>query len=133
MSIVERVRELNLPLGKYVVFASGTLEALGIRKARDIDITVLPDLHAELRATGAWEEETRYGKIFLKRNGVEINPQLDWSDYPTTTEEAIASAVTIEGIPFMNLNELRRFKVALGREKDLIDIALIDAYISTQS
>lgn len=81
-----------------------------------------------MRATGEWQEEKKDGKIFLKRDDVEIIPELSWSDYPTTTEEAIASAMMIEGVPFMNLQELRKFKQALGRPKDFTDITLINEY-----
>ena len=132
MKITERVKALGLPLGQYVVISSGTLEALGIRPANDIDISVPPKLYAELRATGNWNEEERYGKIFLIQDGIDINPRLDWADYPTTTEEAIASALVIDGVPFMNLSELRKFKTALGRAKDEADILLIDRYLSNQ-
>lgn len=128
MNIVERVKELEFPLGEYVVVGSGILDALDIREAQDIDIAVVPALLARLRAEGGWEEEGRYGKLFLKKGDIEIIPQLSWEDYPTTTEEAIDSATIIEGVPFMNLEELRKFKLALGREKDAVDIALIDAY-----
>ncbi len=130
MSIIERIKKLDLPFGHYVVIGSGPLDALGIRPANDIDIAVTPELFAALRATGEWEEETRYGKTFLMRNtdGLDINPELSWSDYPTTTQEAIASALVIDGVPFMNLEELKRFKRALGREKDAADIARIEEY-----
>lgn len=128
MTIISRIKQLRLPYGQYVVVGSGTLEALGIRQAADIDIAVLPALHTALRATGEWDEDERYGEIFLKREDVEILPRLDWDAYPTTTAAAIASALVIDGVPFMNLDELRTFKAALGRDKDLADIALIDAY-----
>ena len=62
MGIIERVKKLRLPFGQYVVIGSGTLDALGIRRAVDIDIAVLSELHAALRATGEWEEYERYGK-----------------------------------------------------------------------
>src|SRR3989344_2496956 len=126
MNIIEKIKKLNLTMGEYVIIGSGILDALGIRKANDIDISALPQLYSRLRATGEWNEEERYGKIFLKRNGIEINPQLSWSAYPTSTEEAISSAMIIDGIPFMNLKELRKFKKALGRDKDFADIILID-------
>ena len=129
MNIIEKIKKLNLTMGEYVIIGSGILDALGIRKANDIDISALPQLYSRLRATGEWNEEERYGKIFLKRNGIEINPQLSWSAYPTSTEEAISSAMIIDGIPFMNLKELRKFKKALGRYKDFADIILIDEYL----
>ncbi|MDO8594779.1 MAG: hypothetical protein Q7R93_04695 [bacterium] len=128
MNIIEKAKELNFPPGEYVIVGSGPLEALGIRQASDIDVAVLPELFERLRVTGEWKEEERYGKTFLKREKVDIIPKLSWSEYPTTTEEAIASAIVIDGIYFMNLDELRKFKTALGREKDFADIALIDAY-----
>lgn len=117
-------------MGEYVIVGSGPLAALGIREANDIDVAVTPKLLAELRATGEWEEVEKYGKIFLKKEGVDIIPQLSWEEYPTTTEEAIASAMMIDGISFMNLHELKKFKTALGREKDFADIARIDAYLT---
>jgi hypothetical protein len=129
MNIIERIKELNFPAGQYVIIGSGPMDALGIRPAKDIDIAVMPELFKTLRASGEWEEEERYGKIFLMRDGgLNINPELSWSDYPTTTAEAIASALVIDGVSFMNLEELKRFKTALGREKDKADVVLIEAY-----
>jgi hypothetical protein len=128
MNITEQVKKLHLPIGQYVVIGSGILDALGIRPAHDIDIAVTPKLFKTLQISDEWEREERYGKIFLKKDNLDINPQLSWSEYPTTTEDAIASALIINGIPFMNLEELKKFKSALGREKDKIDIALIATY-----
>jgi len=130
MNVIAEVKKLDLPLGQYVVIGSGIMARLGLREANDVDIAVTPDLYAKLRASGEWEEEERYGKIFLKKEAVEINPQLDWESYPTTAEEAIASATIIDGIPFMNLNELVRFKRALGRAKDLPDFIIIEEYLA---
>jgi hypothetical protein len=128
MNIIERIKELNFPPGQYVIIGSGPMDVLGIRPAKDIDIAVMPELFKTLRASGEWEEEERYGKIFLMRGGLDINPELCWLDYSTTTAEAIASALVIDGVSFMNLEELKRFKTALGREKDKADVVLIEAY-----
>lgn len=128
MSIIEKVKKLNLPLGQYVVIGSGILDALGIRSANDIDLTVLPELHENLRSTGLWKEENRYGKIFLLQEVIEINPDISWDAYPVSTEEVIKTAHVIDGVPFMNLDELIRFKTALGREKDFEDIERILDY-----
>jgi len=130
MNIIAEVQKLDLPLGQYVVIGSGIMAQLGLRGANDVDIAVTPDLYAKLRASGEWEEEERYGKIFLKKEAVEINPRLDWESYSTTAEEAIASATIIDGVPFMNLNELVAFKRALGRVKDLIDIVIIEEHLA---
>ena len=130
MNIITEVKKLDLPLGQYVVIGSGIMAQLGLREANDVDIAVTPDLHAKLRTSGQWEEEERYGKIFLKKDAVEIIPQLDWESYPTTAEEAITSATIIDGVPFINLQELVKFKRALGRAKDLVDIVIIEEYVA---
>ena len=127
-SITDKIKELNLPLGEYVVVGSGILEALHIRSSNDIDIAVTPFLHKKLRESGEWDEEERHGRIFLKKEKIDIIPQLDWEEYNTTTEEAIASSTVIDGIAFMNLDELCKFKTALGREKDFKDIERIKEY-----
>jgi hypothetical protein len=133
MNIIQEIKELNFPSHKYVVVGSGILDILGIRTASDIDIAVTSDLHKKLRETGKWKEEERYGHIFLKKDVFEIIPQLDWVDYKTTTEEAIESALFIEGVPFMNLEELVKFKTALDREKDFKDIELIKNYLESKN
>ncbi len=130
MDVIAEVKKLDLPLGQFVVIGSGILAELGLRAANDVDIAVTSDLHATLRASGEWDEEERYGRIFLKKGGVEIIPRLDWESYSTTAEEAIASATIIDGIPFMNLHELLKFKRALGRAKDVPDIVMIEEYLA---
>ncbi|MBP6911795.1 MAG: hypothetical protein KBB88_01165 [Candidatus Pacebacteria bacterium] len=135
MNIIEKIKELNFPKGQYVVVGSGILDVLGIRKSNDIDIAVTESLHKKLKESGEWEEHKRYEmiRVFLKKDVYEIIPQLNWEDYDTTTEEAISSATIIEDIPFMNLNELIKFKTALGREKDFKDIELIKEYQKNNS
>ncbi len=128
MNIIERVKKLNFPFGEYVVIGGGILDALGIRSTDDVDLAVTPKLLKELQATGEWEEEVKHNKTFLKKDDVDINPDISWSEYPTTNEQAIASATVIDGVPFINLEELKRFKTASAREKDLADLVLIEKY-----
>lgn len=95
-NIIEKIKTLNLPPDQYVVIGSGTMAALGIREASDIDMSVLPELHKKLREGGEWEEDVRYGKVFLKKDDFEVNPDLSWGDYKTTTAEAVQSALIID-------------------------------------
>lgn len=71
------------------------MDALGLRKATDIDISVTPELFEKLRDVS---EE-------LKKKGIDIKPKLLDGNYPISTQELINSASVIEGIPFMNLEE----------------------------
>ena len=119
MNIIERVKSLNLPFGEYVIVGSGIMEALGMRKAGDIDISVTEELFEKLQhVADAWREE----RIDIKRKLLD-------GEYPVTTQELIESSVVIEGIPFMNLEELIKFKQATAREKDFKDIELINSYL----
>ena len=95
MNIIQKIKELNLPSTQYIIVASSVLDVLGIRKASDIDIAVTKDLFNKMRKTGEWEEVEKYNKIFLKKEGFDIIPQLDWENYTTTTEEAISNALII--------------------------------------
>lgn len=116
-NIIEKIKSLNLPENKYVVIGSGTLAALGIRDANDIDISVTHELLNQLNDVKDWKEK-----------GVDIQAELLNGNYSVSTEELIKSAIIIDGIRFMNLDELIRFKKAMGRDKDLQDIELINTY-----
>jgi len=129
MDIFERVKNLGFPIGEYIVFGSGILEALGIRESRDIDVMVLPELFKKLRESKKYKEEMRWGKIFLFGEDIDIGAKLDWENYSTTIEEAINTAMIINGIPFLNIKETIKFKKAMGREKDTRDIKLIKGYL----
>lgn len=133
MNIIQKIKELNLPKDQYVVICSGIMDVLGIRKANDIDLAVTKSLHQKLRDTGEWEEFEEYGKIFLKKDVFEINGELNWEKYNTTTEEAIRTSLIIEGIPFLNLEETIKLKIASGREKDIRDVELIREYLKKKN
>jgi hypothetical protein len=130
MKITEKIKSLNLPFGEYVIIGSGILDVLNIRPAVDIDIAVLPDLYKKLKEIGEWKEREKHGKYCLEKETFEIATGASWGDYKPAMEELIASATIIEDIPFMNLDELIKFKIALGREKDFKDIELIKNYKS---
>ena len=116
-------------MGEYVVIGAGILEALGIRNTNDVDVIVKPILFEKLRESKIYKEEMRWGKIFLIGDQTEIGTKLDWENYSTTIEEAINTAMIINGIPFLNIKETIKFKKAMGREKDTRDIKLIKGYL----
>lgn len=128
MNIIIEIKNLGFPIGEYVVVGSGLLAALGLREAGDLDIAVTQKLLQELRDSGEWKEEIRHDKLFLRRGKAEIISSLNWEDYLTTTEDAIKSALIINGVPFLNVEETIKFKNALGREKDFRDIELLKKF-----
>ncbi len=105
------------------------MQVLGLRDTQDVDLAVTNELFETLRQTGKWDEREKWGKPFLFRDDVEITCQLNWDAYPTTIEHAIETAMHIEGVAFLNIEETIKFKAAMGREKDLNDIALLQNYL----
>ena len=127
---LKEVQGLNLPFGKYVVFGSGSLHIHGIRETRDIDIFTLPEVYEQLKSHG-WEEKTYpSGDSFLAKGKFEVVATWDYETYHPDINQLIKEAEIIEGVPFAQLREVRAWKLAYGREKDLKDITLIDQYLT---
>lgn len=137
-TIFERVSDLHFPIGQYVV-VGGTMEAHGIRPARDVDIVVNTTLFDDLQEQGwppyiikpccAGKEGTRRR---LEKGDVQINSELSWEGVLfAETDDLIARASYINGMPFAPLNILAAWKRARGREKDLADNKLIQAYLDS--
>lgn len=138
MNISERVKKLKLPFGKYVV-VGGAMEAYGIRPAKDIDIVVTEDLFDDLKKQGwvmcecekckdKWAHGSR--DRILKGDGVDILSEYSWyGKYYKGTEELIREAVIIDGVPYVQLEELVTWKKAANREKDQKDVKLIEEFL----
>lgn len=127
---VEQLNVLNLPKNQYVVVGSAAMAVHGIREARDIDVLPSWDLWEKLKKkykTVLHEENENIdlGDIqFLGNNSVFRNESV------CTLEEMIRTAYVRDGVNYLNLELLKKYKRILGREKDLKDIKLIDEYLS---
>lgn len=133
-SVFDRIRALNFPMGKYIV-VGGVLEVHGIRPANDIDIVVPRKFFEELAEKPEYQlMDFTYPddrKNWLKGDGVDIMPGFSYNDlYRPVTEELIANADIIDGLPFIPLKELMKWKKAANREKDQRDVILIEAYLT---
>ena len=134
MNILERVKALHLPDGEYAVIGSGILAAKKIREAKDIDLVVTEKLLNELRARGwkrIWFFRGMLYRKLIRSGDAEAFSNVHYKKYNHSAEEIIRGAEHIDGIPFMSLGELIEFKKALGREKDIRDIQLIEEYLKT--
>lgn len=131
-AVIGRIKALGLPQGSFVVIGSGILAALGIRQTSDIDLAADGATYEMLAAESReWtEEDTGHGLRLMSSDGV-IEVWRDWSPAPSgdwSVEELLRDAVVIDGVAFVSLERVRRWKLWRGREKDLRDVALIDAY-----
>ncbi len=133
MNIYKKVKNLNLPEGKYVVCAGSALEGHGIRKCGDIDIAVTKDVCNQLKRSG-WSEITKSGELkVLIKDEFEVTENFKFGGYQATTKHLINTAIVIRGVPFANLQEIIKFKKAANRKKDKKDIKLIKKYLESQT
>ena len=133
MNIFEEVKKLNFSIGKYVVVGSGTMAAHNIRQAKDIDIVVVEELFSKC-ANNGWKEKMRpNGKKGLKRGNIEVYLDVNYGNYNPKTQDLIRNAEIINGIPFLRLEDLIKFKKEYNREKDIQDIQLIERHLKTKS
>jgi hypothetical protein len=128
--IIIKVKELNLPKGSYVVFGSCPLAAAGIREAGDIDLMVSQEMFAELKKNGWTEINKSTDNTPLVFDIFEAYSNWKFGSYNPSFENLLSSSTKVDGIPFASLQEVRKWKVASGRPKDLADIKLIDKYLN---
>ena len=127
--IINKVKDLDLPKGSYIVFGSCILSALGIREADDIDLLVSQETYKKLKDAGWKELYKGPNDEPLTYDVFEAHDNWNFSSYKTTLKNLLVSAIEIESIPFASLEEVRKWKVSAGRPKDITDIKLIDEYI----
>ena len=126
--IVAKVQELGMPKNSYVVFGSCPMAAAGIREAGDIDMLVSLEVFEKLSKAG-WHTLDKGRKDKPLVSGVfEAHKSWEFSSYNPTLEHLLSTATIIDDIPFASLHEVRKWKAASGRPKDLADIKLIDDY-----
>lgn len=132
--IIQKIRELNFPIGKYIVLGGSSLAVRNIRDTKDLDILLLPELFNKLSREG-WdfdvEYERKWNKKRLKKEDIELYPYLylERQERFLDVQELINSADMIDGIPFQPLKNLIMCKLESRREKDLNDVKLIEEYL----
>jgi len=128
MTIVSRIRKLNLPTDQFIVIGSGLLDAYGLRQADDIDLVVSDSLYQTLRETGLYNEQRRHDEDYLFAHKQEI-----WRTWggEWTFSRLQHDSVTVDGIKFVNPTVLIAKKRERGSVKDINDIAMLEKYLLT--
>lgn len=129
---IQRVKELKLPTGEFMVCGSGIMDVFDIRKAQDIDILVSPKLFNMLEKEQDWKRSNKYPPPLEHPFGIaEAKQTLDFMQENYSLQEALPLATIIDGIPFMGFEMLVNAKRQLARDKDLTDIDLIKKYLAS--
>jgi hypothetical protein len=128
MPIIERVQKLNLPLNQTVVIGSGVLDALGLRKAGDIDLVLSRELFDVLSQDPGWHKATKRDEPILTHDDTEAF--LSWGSNAVPNFEALYSdGITIGGVRFANPRFVIAWKQSRLNDKDKTDIALLESYL----
>ena len=116
--ILNKLRALDWPTEDYWVVAGGAMVLHGLRQeTRDLDLGCTTARADILAAAGVPFKpmDDGSGRWFTLDGDVEVFE--NW---------LVDRVETVEGIPVVSLKGLREMKRALGREKDLRDMALIE-------
>ncbi len=134
VDIFEEIEKLELPKDQFMVLGSGILAALKIREVGDVDLLLKPEIFDKLRSEG-WKYEVieieGRPREKISKGIVEAFKDFWWEGGSLSPEEGIAKAENIKGINFIPLPILLEVKKAMGREKDVRDVALMEEYLKT--
>ena len=121
--LIERVKALPFPKEDFWVITGGAMVLYGLReKTHDIDLGCTSRLADELEQQGAEVSIRKDGTRKLVLDG-DVEIMENW---------LYDRVETVEDIPVISLKGLKEMKLSLGREKDLRDVALIDAYLASR-
>ena len=121
--LIERVKALGFPKEDYWLITGGAMVLYGLREqTHDIDLGCTSRLADELERQGAEVSIRKDGTRKLVLDG-DVEIMENW---------LYDRVETVEDIPVISLKGLKEMKLSLGREKDLRDVALIDAYLASR-
>ena len=130
--LITRVTALKLPKNSFIIFGAGPLALAGLREAGDVDMQVTPETYYLLKRRG-WKIRVKGPKDKpLVHADFEAHQNWDFCSYQPSFEHLLATATIVDGVPFMALEEVRKWKASDNRPKDLADIELIDAYLKSR-
>jgi len=119
---LEELKKLGFPPEKFAVFGSGPMAVRGMRDIQDLDIIVKDDIWAVLlkdHTPSKKNNEIKIGNISI------FNQWKPWFD---DINPLIDTADVIDGIKYVKLDYVVKWKKIMNREKDQNDIRLIEEY-----
>lgn len=123
------IKNLGLPLEGVAVFGSGPICVRGWREFNDIDLVTRPEVfEMAKKISGALVTEALRGgeEIKISKGGMQIEIYNHWGPGEWDVEELINTADVFDGVKFVSLENVMKWKRLLGRDKDQSDIELIE-------
>ena len=132
-SILDYLRSLELPAKDFAVFGSGPMYAYGLKDLdNDLDLIARGEAWERALRLGEVDGDAFHGlgKVELADGKIEITNY--WFDdlQPGVWDinELIDNAVMIDGIKYVSLEDVLKWKKLFGRPKDIAHAKLIEAY-----
>lgn len=119
--LLEKLNELNFPVGDYYLLSSGCLMLYGMREIiQDIDLCISEQLFSLIK--------DRYGLTDIKKNEYGFYKVNDWLEVIVNEKDTLKYDMK-ENIPVEELTTILDFKIKRNADKDKEDIANIKKYI----
>jgi predicted nucleotidyltransferase len=129
MSLFDRVKSLNLPVGDFAIFGSGPLIVRGIIPAsNDLDIICRRQAWERVKAIGELEYLSKYDVTVVTMCDGRLTFGTKWAIGEFDIDELIDGAEEIDGLPFVRLEHVTNYKKISKRPKDLRHIEALKAY-----
>jgi len=127
--LFKKLKEMNLPKGKFVIFGSGPMGPKGLKDPRDLDVIVVEDIWDDFRKRPDFSlGKKQSNNEYLEKDGIEFYK--NWHPGDWDIDKLIQGAETIDELPFVKLEDVLKWKKLKMREKDIKDIEVIENYLS---
>ena len=138
MNFALKLREQGLGSETAIVIGSGILNALGIRESKDIDLVVTPEEYVRLSSRVQFKKEEYRGRVLLRDDLFEIGTEWGVLGKNLSFGDLLTDTCVIDGVRYITPEFLLSVKQSWekageAREKDLADIALIEAHLARGS
>ncbi len=129
------LQKLGLNPNNTIVIGSGILQALKIRKSKDIDLVVTREIYNSLKKSGEFTVSRNHGREVLNNDIFEIGTSWRVLDKNYSFEDFVNDSIIIGGTKYITLDFLYKAKKSwvdggYARPKDIEDIKLIEEYMS---
>jgi hypothetical protein len=121
--LLDELKKLKLPADKFAIFGSGPLSIRGLRESNDLDIIVKKDI---------WDKLDRKFMIRSSSGGIvlgNIDVCENWLPWFDDLNMLIDTADIIDGIRYVKLEYVLKWKKEMNRDKDKKDVKLIDEFL----
>jgi hypothetical protein len=127
--LFKKLKEMNLPKGKFVIFGSGPMGIRGLKEIGDLDVIVTEDIFDDFAKRPDFNlGKKKSNNEYLERDGIEFYK--NWHPGDWDINKLIQEAEIIDDLPFVKLEDVLKWKKSKMREKDIKDIESIENYFN---